>query len=104
LRLFSTLRRIPARRPLGASRTCSKRSVCGTRIATTLPNSATSFGEHSRRRLSHVTLMTRRAKPKSTKARTTSKNPTRWSTYSSVASPPNECRRKLYAKSYTLNQ
>jgi hypothetical protein len=47
---------------------------------------------HSRRLLSHDTFKTRRAKPKSMKAMAISKNPTRWSTSSSVASPPNERR------------
>jgi hypothetical protein len=44
---------------------------------TTLPNSATNSGEHSRTLQNHGILMTRKARKKPTKATTTSKNPTR---------------------------
>jgi hypothetical protein len=44
---------------------------------TTLPNSATNSGEHSRTLQNHGILTTRKARKKPTKATTTSKNPTR---------------------------
>jgi hypothetical protein len=45
--------------------------------ATTLPNSATNSGEHSRTLQNHGILTTRKSRKKPTKAMTTSKNPTR---------------------------
>jgi hypothetical protein len=75
--LYSTLRRKTPKRPLAASKTCSKRSVRGIWTTTTPLSSATSFGENSWILPTHVLLMTRRARKKSTKETTTSRNPTR---------------------------
>jgi hypothetical protein len=77
-RLYNILRKITPRRTLAASETCSKKSVSGIWKAITQTISATSSGEHSRISLSHDTLTIKRAKRKSTKAMTTSKNLKRW--------------------------
>jgi hypothetical protein len=75
--LLSALRKTTRRRPLAASKTYSKRSVCGIWRATILPSSATNCGEHSKTLQTHDLLTTKKARRKSMKAIVTSKNPTR---------------------------
>jgi hypothetical protein len=65
------------KRPLAASKTCSKRSACGIWKATTAPSSATYSDEHSKILQTRGLLMTRRARRKPTKATITSRNLTR---------------------------
>jgi hypothetical protein len=76
--LFNTLRKTTQKRPPAASKTYSKRSARGIWMTTTPPSSAINSGEHSRILQTHGLLTTRRAKRKSTKVTTTSRNPTRW--------------------------
>jgi hypothetical protein len=76
-RLYNTLRRTTRKRPLAASNTCSKRSVCGIWRATTPPNSATNSGEHTKIHQTLSLLTTRRARRKSMKAMATSRNLTK---------------------------
>jgi hypothetical protein len=45
-RIYNDLRRTTRKRPLAASKTCSKRSARGIWRATTPPSSATNYGEH----------------------------------------------------------
>jgi hypothetical protein len=76
-RLFNALRKTTRKRPLATSKTCSKRSVRGIWKATIPLSSATNSGKHSKILQTHSLLMTRKARRKSTKATTTSRNPTR---------------------------
>jgi hypothetical protein len=66
---------------------------------TTPPRSATNSGEHSRVLQSHCTLMIRKARRRTTEATTTSRNPTRLSTSSSVDYPADGSKRLLVEKS-----
>jgi hypothetical protein len=77
-RLYNALQRITRKRPLATSKTCSKTNACGIWRATTPPSSAINSGEHSKIHQTHNLFMTRRARKKSTKAKLTSRNPTRW--------------------------
>jgi hypothetical protein len=61
-----------------------KEKCRGIWTATTPPSSATNSGEHSRVLQSHRTLMTRKARRRTTEATTTSRNPTRLSMSSSA--------------------
>jgi hypothetical protein len=67
--------------------------------ATTPPSSATNSGEHSRVLQSHRTLMIRKARRRTTEAMTTSRNPTRLSTSSSVDYPADGNKRLPVEKS-----
>jgi hypothetical protein len=77
-RLYNTLRRTTRKRPLVASKTCSKRSVCGIWRAITPPSSATNYGEHSKIYQTLGLLTTKRARRKPTKASVNSRNLTKW--------------------------
>jgi hypothetical protein len=67
--------------------------------ATTPPSSATNSGEHSRVLQSHRTLMTRKARRRTTEATMTSRNPTRLSTSSLVDYPADGNKRLPVEKS-----
>jgi hypothetical protein len=75
--LYNILRRTTPKRPLAASKTCSKNELRGIWTATTPPSSSTNSGEHSRILPTHGLLTTRRARKKSMKAMVTSRNQTR---------------------------
>jgi hypothetical protein len=77
-RPYNNLRKKSRKRPLAASKTCSKRSTRGIWRAITPPSSAINSGERSKIHQTHGLLTTRRARRKLTKATVTSRNPTRW--------------------------
>jgi hypothetical protein len=61
----------------GSFKDLLKEKCRGIWMATTLPNSATNSGDHSKTLQNHGTLTTRKARKRPTKATSTSKNPTR---------------------------
>jgi hypothetical protein len=75
--LYNALRRTTRKRPLASSKTCSLKSAHGIWMATTPRSSATNSSTHSKVLQTHDLLATRRARRKSMKATTTSRNLTR---------------------------